>query len=173
MSSLDSHTMGPTLTMLGRGSEWIRLVSMAEAAVTGSLLPRDLANAPRGAQSVPCLDPAQRYRPRTAQPRMVQLADLAAPALADGDTVLPPFTPAVIFTQLRLDSVVAVFLLIAAALYGYGVYRLRQRGDSWPIGRTAAFVLGGLGSIAAVTVSGIEAYDDTLLSVHMVQHMVL
>jgi putative copper resistance protein D len=34
-------------------------------------------------------------------------------------------------------------------------------------------VLGGLGSIAAVTVSGIEAYDDTLLSVHMVQHMVL
>ena len=104
---------------------------------------------------------------------MVQLADLAAPALADGDTVLPPFTPAAIFTHLRLDSVIAVFLVIAAALYGYGVYRLRQRGDSWPAARTAAFVLGGLGSIAAVTVSGIEAYDDTLLSVHMVQHMVL
>jgi hypothetical protein len=49
MSSLESHTMVPTLTMLGRVSEWIRLVSMAEAAVTGSLLPRDLANAPRGA----------------------------------------------------------------------------------------------------------------------------
>ena len=32
---------------------------------------------------------------------------------------------------------------------------------------------GGLGSIAAVTVTGIEAYDTTLLSVHMVQHMVL
>jgi cytochrome c oxidase assembly factor CtaG len=104
---------------------------------------------------------------------MVQLADLAAPALADGDTVLPPFTPAVIFTHLRLDSVIAVSLVIAAALYGYGVYRLRQRGDSWPAARTAAFVIGGLGSIAAVTVSGIEAYDDTLLSVHMVQHMVL
>jgi cytochrome c oxidase assembly factor CtaG len=104
---------------------------------------------------------------------MVQLADLAAPALADGDTVLPPFTPAVIFTQLRLDSLLAVFLLAAAALYGYGVYRLRRRGDAWPPGRTVAFVLGGLGSIAAVTVSGIEAYDDTLLSVHMVQHMVL
>jgi cytochrome c oxidase assembly factor CtaG len=104
---------------------------------------------------------------------MVQLADLAAPALADGDTVLPPFTPAAIFTQLRLDSVVAVVLLIAAALYGYGVYRLRQRGDAWPAGRTVAFMLGGLGSIAAVTVSGIEAYDDSLLSVHMVQHMVL
>jgi putative copper resistance protein D len=95
--------------------------------------------------------------------------------LADGggDTVLPPFTPAEIFSQGRLTSLVAVFLLVAAALYAYGVYRLHQRGDHWPGGRTTAFLLGGLGSIAAVTVSGIEAYDDTLLSVHMVQHMVL
>ena len=103
----------------------------------------------------------------------MQLADIPAPALAAGDTVLPPFTPAVIFTQFRLTSVIAVFLLVAAALYGYGVYRMRLRGDHWPPGRTVAFVLGGLGSIAAVTVTGIEAYDDTLLSVHMVQHMVL
>jgi cytochrome c oxidase assembly factor CtaG len=103
----------------------------------------------------------------------VQLADIPAPALAAGDTVLPPFTPAVIFTQFRLTSVIAVFLLVAAALYGYGVYRMRLRGDHWPPGRTVAFLLGGIGSIAAVTVTGIEAYDDTLLSVHMVQHMVL
>ena len=37
MSSLESHTMVPTLTMLGRVSEWIRLLSMAGAAVTSSL----------------------------------------------------------------------------------------------------------------------------------------
>jgi hypothetical protein len=49
MSSLESHTMVPTLTMFGRVSEWIRLLSMAEAAVTGSLLPRDQENAPPGA----------------------------------------------------------------------------------------------------------------------------
>jgi cytochrome c oxidase assembly factor CtaG len=104
---------------------------------------------------------------------MVQLADIPTPAVAAGDTVLPPFTPAEIFTTVRLTSVIAVFLLVAAALYGYGVYRLRLRGDHWPPGRTVAFGLGGLGSIAAVTVTGIEAYDDTLLSVHMVQHMVL
>jgi hypothetical protein len=48
MSSLESHTMVPTLTMLGRVSEWIRLLSMA-AAVTGSLLPRDHLNMSRGA----------------------------------------------------------------------------------------------------------------------------
>lgn len=94
-------------------------------------------------------------------------------AAAGGDTVLPPFTPGAIFTEIHLGSLVALFLLVAAALYGYGVYRLRQRGDVWPVGRTVAFVVGGLGSIASVTVTGIEAYDTTLLSVHMVQHMVL
>ena len=103
----------------------------------------------------------------------MQLTDPPALVLAHEDTVLPPFTPAVIFTHLHLDSVIALVLLVAAALYGYGVHRLHRRHDSWPAGRTVAFLLGGLGSIAAVTVTGIGAYDDTLLSVHMVQHMVL
>src|SRR3982751_5333152 len=92
---------------------------------------------------------------------------------AGGDNDLPPFTAGAIFSQIHLTSLVGLFLLVAAALYGYGVYRLRLRGDHWPPGRTVAFVAGGLGSIAAVTVSGVEAYDDTLLSVHMVQHMAL
>jgi cytochrome c oxidase assembly factor CtaG len=104
---------------------------------------------------------------------VVLLAEMPPLADAGGDTVLPPFTPAEIFTQVHLTSLVALFLLVAGALYGYGVYRLRKRGDHWPPGRTVAFVGGGLGSIAAVTMTGIEAYDDTLLSVHMVQHMVL
>ncbi|MEU8230994.1 cytochrome c oxidase assembly protein [Actinoplanes sp. NPDC048967] len=92
---------------------------------------------------------------------------------ASGDTAPPPFSVAEIFTQIRLTSLLALFLVIAGAVYLYGVHRLRQRGDHWPRGRTVAFLLGGLGSIAAVTVTGLEAYDTTLLSVHMVQHMVL
>ncbi|GID32131.1 hypothetical protein Abr02nite_71140 [Paractinoplanes brasiliensis] len=52
MSSLESHTIVPTLTMLGRVSEWILLLSMAEAAVTGSLLPRDQSNVLRGVEFV-------------------------------------------------------------------------------------------------------------------------
>ncbi|GLY01784.1 hypothetical protein Acsp01_21630 [Actinoplanes sp. NBRC 101535] len=52
MSSLESHTMVPTLTMLGRVSEWIRLLSMA-AAVTASLFIRDRSKVPRGPQSGP------------------------------------------------------------------------------------------------------------------------
>jgi len=104
---------------------------------------------------------------------VVQSAEMPTLATSGGDTVLPPFTPGAIFTEIHFGSLVALFLLVSAALYGYGVYRLRQRGDHWPVGRTVAFVAGGLGSIAAVTVTGIEAYDTTLLSVHMIQHMVL
>ncbi len=102
--------------------------------------------------------------------QLVDVLNVAAPA---ADTAPPPFTVGQIFTGARLNSLLAVLLLVAGALYLYGVFRLRRRGDDWPVGRTAAFVAGGLGSIAAVTVSGIETYDTTLVSVHMVQHMVL
>jgi putative membrane protein len=103
----------------------------------------------------------------------VQSAETATKLLAGGENGLPPFSAGAVFTEFRLTSLIALFLLVAAALYGYGVYQLRARGDRWPAGRTTAFMLGGLGSIAAVTVTGIEAYDTALLSVHMVQHMVL
>ena len=103
----------------------------------------------------------------------MQLVELPPLAHSAGENGLPPFTPAEIFTQIHLTSLVTVFLAVAAALYLYGAYKMRLRGDHWPAGRTMAFLLGGLGSIAAVSVSGIEAYDATLLSVHMVQHMVL
>ena len=104
---------------------------------------------------------------------MVQPVKVPALTVLAGDTVPPPFSVAEIFTQIRLTSLLALFLLVAAAAYLYGVHRLRQRGDRWPPGRTVAFIGGGLGSIAAVSISGIEAYDTALLSVHMVQHMVL
>ena len=60
MSSLESHTIVPTLTMFGRVSEWIRLLSMAGAAVTGSLLPRDQSNVPRGVESGMSRSPEER-----------------------------------------------------------------------------------------------------------------
>jgi putative copper resistance protein D len=86
---------------------------------------------------------------------------------------LPPFTVGQVALQADLNTWLAVALLVAAAAYLYGVWRLRARGDAWPPGRTVAFLLGGLGTIALVTVSGIGAYDTTLVSVHMVQHMAL
>ncbi|MEU8262879.1 cytochrome c oxidase assembly protein [Micromonospora sp. NPDC048999] len=92
---------------------------------------------------------------------------------AGGEAALPPFTVARILTEARLNSWLALGILLAAGLYLYGVYRLRLRGDHWPALRTVCFLGPGLGGIAAVTLSGLGTYDTTVLSVHMVQHMVL
>jgi putative copper resistance protein D len=86
---------------------------------------------------------------------------------------LPPLSGTSLVTELRLDSPLPLVLVLAAGLYLYGAHRLRARGDHWPAARTVLFLLPGLGSIALVTMSGLAAYDDTLLSVHMIQHMVL
>ena len=51
--------------------------------------------------------------------------------------------------------------------------RLHRRGDRWPLGRTLSFVVVGMGSAALATSPASAVYDDTLLSVHMVQHMIL
>jgi putative copper resistance protein D len=84
---------------------------------------------------------------------------------------VPPFSVTALFSEVRLDSWLGVVLLLAGGLYLYGVHRLRARGDKWPVSRTLAFVGLGLGTIAVMTLSGLGAYDTTLLSVHMVQHM--
>ncbi len=106
------------------------------------------------------------------------LSDLpAGPVPGPGGTplasALPPFDSRAIFSHLDLQSWLSVGLVLAAGLYLYGVYRLHARGDRWPISRTLLFLLPGLGSIALVSVTGIEVYDTTLLSVHMIQHMFL
>ena len=86
---------------------------------------------------------------------------------------MPPFSPSAVFTEWGLPPVLFVLVVWAAGLYLYAVWRLRERGDRWPLGRTLAFVVGGMGSFFFATSSGIAAYDTTLLSVHMVQHMIL
>jgi len=71
------------------------------------------------------------------------------------------------------DPIPAAAILAVATFYLYGVLVLRRRGDRWPVARTISFVVLGLGSIAVATMSPIAGYDTTLLSMHMVQHMIL
>ena len=85
---------------------------------------------------------------------------------------LPRFTLGTVFTGWELAAVLALLTLAAAGLYAVGVNRLASRGDHWPVGRTVAFAAGILAFVLA-TQSGLAAYDTTLLSVHMVQHMIL
>jgi cytochrome c oxidase assembly factor CtaG len=103
----------------------------------------------------------------------VLLLPLAALVPLDAADSLPRFTASSFFTAWGLDPLPFVITVWAAGLYLFGVRTLRARGDAWPLGRTCAFVLGGVGSFYVATSSGLAAYDDTLLSAHMVQHMLL
>ena len=85
---------------------------------------------------------------------------------------LPRFTLGTVFTGWEVSTVLALLTLAAAGLYAAGVNRLVSRGDRWPVNRTLAFATGIVAFVLA-TQSGLAAYDTTLLSVHMVQHMIL
>jgi cytochrome c oxidase assembly factor CtaG len=74
---------------------------------------------------------------------------------------------------LPFEIIPLVAVLLGSAIYLLGVWRLRKRGDHWPIGRTIAWVVGGMGSIFIATQGPLAALDTVLLWTHMVQHMIL
>jgi putative copper resistance protein D len=93
--------------------------------------------------------------------------------VSGSEDALARFTPGRVFTTWDLLSPAALLVVVTVVLYLWGVVVMRRRGDRWPVGRTLSFVGVGMGGAAFATVSGLAAYDDTLLSVHMVQHMIL
>ncbi len=100
------------------------------------------------------------------------VGSLVGPVL-DTSEALPRFTLGTVFTGWSLQPVAFVITVWVAGLYLYGVRVLHRRGDRWPVGRTLAFVVVGMGMFYFATASGLGTYDTTLISVHMVQHMIL
>ena len=94
-------------------------------------------------------------------------------ALSDDSATLPRFTLGRVLTEWGIDPIPFVVTVWAAGLYVLGVVVLSRRGDRWPAGRTVAFVGLGMGTFFFATSSGLGRYDTTLISVHMVQHMLL
>lgn len=94
-------------------------------------------------------------------------------ALAGVGEVLPRLTAGAFFSEWSVAPLPLVITVWTVGLYLIGVHALRRRGDHWPVGRTVAFVVVGMGAFYVATSSGLAAYDTALLSVHMVQHMVL
>jgi len=88
-------------------------------------------------------------------------------------TDLPRFTLGTLLSEWSLAPFPFILTVWGVGLYLFGVGVLRRRGDRWPVGRTLAFVVAGMGTFWFATSSGLAAYDTTLLSVHMVQHMLL
>jgi cytochrome c oxidase assembly factor CtaG len=85
---------------------------------------------------------------------------------------LPRPSVGAFFTEWSLAPLPLVLTVWAVGLYVLGLRELRRRGDRWPVGRTIAFGV-GIGAFYLATSSGLAAYDTTLVSLHMVQHMVL
>ena len=84
---------------------------------------------------------------------------------------LPPFTLGR-GLQWSTDPFFLVACLLGLALYGWGVARLLRRGDSWPVGRTVAYVVGVL-TVLLMMCTRLNDYGMVMFSVHMVQHMVI
>ena len=98
----------------------------------------------------------------------------ALPVAAHGDVPAEPPTFANLLLGWTVEPLVVLPILAAAWLWLAAVRRVdaAHPGTRVPRRRSAAFV-GGLAAIAVALLSGIEQYDTTLFSVHMVQHILL
>jgi putative copper resistance protein D len=85
----------------------------------------------------------------------------------------PELTWLRVVTAWEIRSAVVAGLIVAAGLYLWGVAVLRRRGVAWSIGRSIAFLVGGVGTIGYATLGWMGVYDDTLFWAHMAQHMTL
>jgi putative membrane protein len=106
----------------------------------------------------------------------IGLAWLAAAASAVAHGAVDPTspTPWILATAWHVDPSVVLPLIATAVGWFWLVRRIDRRHPHNPVpaGRTVAF-LAGLLVIAIALQSGIERYDTTLFSIHMVQHLLL
>jgi putative copper resistance protein D len=92
--------------------------------------------------------------------------------LLTGEYLPPELTLETFFTVSKVDILWLVIAIWAMGAYLVGVRVLKNRGDSWPVARTASWLLGM--SLLIFTTSGsLNAYQEYLFSVHMIAHMSL
>jgi putative membrane protein len=82
--------------------------------------------------------------------------------------VSAPSIPDLLVAHWRAAWALNVQIVLYAGLYLWGATRVRR----WPVVRTGAFLAGLLCVVLALE-SGLDSFDDRLLSVHMTQHLVL
>ena len=94
------------------------------------------------------------------------------PVIEIGYDLAGPPTVARILFDWRFDLVFGTAAIVFALVYIAAVVRLRRRGDTWPVGRTVAWLLGCLVLLFA-TSSGVGRYMPAMFSMHMAAHMLL
>ncbi|WP_327402926.1 cytochrome c oxidase assembly protein [Streptomyces sp. NBC_01288] len=85
----------------------------------------------------------------------------------------PQLTLGRLFSSWQADVPALLVVVLLGGLYGWGVLRLRRRGEAWPVARTVAFALLGLGTIVVATMSALAVYDRVLFWPAAVQNVLL
>jgi len=138
-----------------------------------------------GAQSGSATRPT--FRDRATMPPMVLRRALAAGlawlvwlgpftvrVLAHGPAPADPPSVANLLFGWSFEPAIILPLVAAAVVWVAWVRRVNAAHPSTPVPRRrTAFFLAGLAAIAVALQSGIERYDTSLFSIHMVQHLLL
>ncbi|MBK3577083.1 cytochrome c oxidase assembly protein [Streptomyces sp. MBT65] len=85
----------------------------------------------------------------------------------------PQLTVGRLFSSWQADVPALLVVVLLGGLYGWGVLRLRRRGEAWPVARTAAFAVLGLGTLVVATMSALAVYDRVLFWPAAVQNVLL
>ncbi len=110
---------------------------------------------------------------RTPPPVATTAPTVPTPAERLTGAPLPPeLMPLDWLTAWNLDLLWAMGAGFAAFFYLAGVWRMRRRGDAWPLYRTLLW-LAGLALLVWVTSGVVNVYQDYLFSMHMAGHMLL
>jgi putative copper resistance protein D len=110
---------------------------------------------------------------RTVTPVPQTRAAIPTPAeILTGDKLPPELTWGRLFTSWNFDLLWVLVCAFALFFYFAGVWRLRRRGDAWPIHRTVLWTL-GIVLLFYITNGGVNVYEKYLFSAHMSAHMVL
>jgi putative copper resistance protein D len=110
---------------------------------------------------------------KTGPPAPVVVPSAPSPALALTGYPLPP-PPSVVnyLTQWQPDLLWLTLVGLGVVLYLVGVWRLRRRGDAWPVYRTIVWFI-GLAILTYVTSGPPMAYGRIQFSAHMIAHMTI
>lgn len=110
---------------------------------------------------------------RTVTPVPETRAATPTPAeILTGEKLPPELTLGRLFTSWNFDLLWVLGCAFALFFYLAGVWRLRKRGDKWPVYRTILWSLGLL-LLFYITNGGVNVYEKYLFSAHMSAHMVL
>lgn len=110
-------------------------------------------------------------RPGVDGKRAICVAGSSVAALAAADPAAPTWGR--LLTSWQTDLPALALVVVAGALYGWGVLRLGRRGTPWPLARVAAFVLVGLGALVVATMSALAVYDHVQFWPAAVQNILL